>query len=285
MSTSPENRNIEQLLGEFSGEVLEHITLDDMRCAYRELLEADGITFPDAALEKYLVQREARAAYDRGAYYLAEDGSPVDMQDFDPNSQITRDSLQRQSIDNSRKLNSLVQLSLLSKSGAVAEAVVREAVDLGMDGSVAPFQYLIQSYKHYVQLSMATEQWAMPWQDFVKDNFEQEGLSFPLDKDGVSRGLGIMSHPLYRNVQLTHFVESRMIQHNMFARLEESIGSPTDIMERNIGYVALIGMFYVHSPEGSIELIKEHIERRELPDTVAWVEEVQRAVAFTQRRS
>lgn len=282
MSYHDHPRNIEHMLGAFVGPVLDNVDAAHMKAAHKELLELDGITFPDGDLKRYIEQWNANAATLRGEQYLADDGSLVDMNGFDPDSGIMATPEARLAMGNEEKLRSLVDLSILAKAGEVARGFAIRAVRDGRDDMVvADIEELNESYKQYVQLAMATERWAAPWQRFVAESFGQTGLDFPLDEAGVRYALELMRDPGYQGLERDHFRNIALIRINVMNVLDmrihekyEGSGATTEM----IGAVALVGMHYAHSPEGSYSIIEQAIDDGRIVGTIAWRDELEKAL-------
>ena len=269
MDSYPPRRKVEEIYEPYLSDVLDVTSISDVTVAYRESLELDGITFPGPELQKYNQQWDAYAAQRRGAVSLAEDGSRVDMSGFDRESDTLLRPENILANRNAVKLNTLVRLGMLSKAGDRFESLVRRA-----DDKVEAVRNFNSAYKQYVQLAMAAENWASPWQDFVQNGFSQDGLFFPLSSGEIIVANRILTADVFKSLDSTYFGNRKMIKINIFNRLGNRVGGKPNVTEQHIGHVALLGTFYVHSPQTTIELVQESVEDGRLPRDVEWSHEL-----------
>lgn len=270
----------EKLIGVAAAEVAQTQSADDLKQAYREILEMDGVVFPTPEVEQTIQLWDAQAAVDRGAPPLADDGSEIDVSGFDRETAGKVLRANREPLDNAERLNSLAQLGFLSKASSLF--VARTIAHGGNERSVTAARDITGSYKRFVKLSMATAGWEQPWQDVVENGFEGPSVTLPLDREGILGGLGLLHDSFFSQVGREHFQDILRLKYNLYVLLSNS-DECVSAQDKQLVAVAQLGIFYEHSPEGCNELISDLVEKGRLAGDINWLQAIRRAVAEAPR--
>jgi hypothetical protein len=264
----------ERLIGVASAELAQIQSTDDLKQAYRQVLEMDGVVFPTPEVEQTIRLWEAQAAVNRGAPALADDGSIIDLDGFDREAAGIVLRANREPLDNAKRLDSLAQLGFLSKASSLF--VARTIAHDGTEKAVTGARNITGSYKKFVQLSMATAGWTRPWQEVANHGFEGPSLTLPLDREGVLGGLRLLHNPFFSQVGSEYFADVTLLSHNLFlvlSKSDECEAAP----DNQVKAVAQIGVFYTHSPQGCDETISQLAAKGRLAGDIDWLRAIRRA--------
>ncbi len=269
--------NVLQDWGPYTAQVVENTSLDTVRLSYRELLETDGIAFPDNELAGTIQLWDAWAAQQRGADYLDDEGRPVDLAGFDADTARKAIVAGGPLIANAQKLEIIANLGLLSKAGSLAAANAE-----GRNGTSSPkaraYAEMRDVYKHLVQVALATEEWERPWREIVEYGFEGSNLRLPLDVSGVGYGVALINLKPYAEIRSRYF---KVLPVYRFAvgRAIEDDPQCHSIEPYMPQLVSQAGVFYRHSAEGCEEIIHHWTANGSLKKGIDWHAVVKRAVA------
>jgi hypothetical protein len=255
-------------LGPYSARLAEGPILEELRTSYKTVLSQDGIVFPTPDQEQADQLWGAYAARARGEYLLNADGSPVDLSTFDRDAVGDVLRAARPALANAEKLDSLVELGLLSKAGSLALSTTAELY--GPESKeVTTVDNIMTMYKHFVQVGMSIEEWEQPWQELVRVGFAGEPLAFPLDADGIIYANSLLHVDQLTDVQ-RHFTYLHLFGHNLANRIDAILLDTVPQGQQRLA--AAIAMFYRQSPEGCAQFVARAVERDALAPDVDWVD-------------
>lgn len=264
---------LEELLGPMSAQLAsQEGFMSTMRQSYGDILSTDGVSFPSSEVKEAKRLYSAQAQIDRGVDALEADGSPIDLSDFDREAAGNILQAHRQELINDERLTSLTSLGLLSKAGS---ALVARAVEAEGEHTAAPraFRELMQDYKRFVQICIATEEWGQPWSELVAYGFEGPDASPPLPQSAVFDALGYLGRGWLGELREQHFKHISAYRFNIFQNLTMSdIYAEAD--ETQLGLAAAIGVFYRHSPQGCSDLLDAFVTQGTLQAEIDWQHEV-----------
>ncbi len=240
--------------------------------SYREPLEQNGVTFLSPELEE---TKRLFTAVALGEIVLEEDGSPVSFDNFDQDAASELLTANRAAVINSERLASLRYLGLLSKGASLMR---RKSIQ--QYGPSTPSEFIREvntSFKQFVQISIATEEWGQPWVDVVAENFEGEALTFPLNADGVARGLTQLNLRTFKELRLQHFQKLGLHEDNLRQALE---GLEAGVLATplQLQVATRIALFYRHSPQGCTGSLQRALDKGVLPADIDWQSAIEGAV-------
>jgi hypothetical protein len=256
--------NIAEVFGTYAAEIAEGSGLADLTAGYQMLLEQDGVVFPSAELQTAERLRGAAAAKDRGYDSLNEDGSVVNVSNFDRKTTGGLLSADRLALANAERLRTMVELGLIARAGSLATARVTQ--ERGEGDLTEVLKRYTTRYKQFVQTGIAVEEWDSPWQELVEHGFEGQSLDFPLAAGGIRHALGVLYDPEFGELSKKHFERAGLVWFAILNGIEAVVSCDFEQVK-----LAAAGLFYRQSPEGCDNFIGELVAAGQLSDSVEWL--------------
>lgn len=267
--------SVSEFFGPYSARLATGSFLADLSTSYQEVLAQDGVTFPNAELLEAERLWNAHAARQRGSDELNVDGSVVDLSKFDRDTVGELLKSGRTALINAEKLQSVVELALVSKSGMVAAAELSNAS--ADPENIAYVESLVRRYKHFVQIGVGIEEWPQPWQELIAYGFAGPTLTFPFDAKGVRYAAKTFNAPEFSDLNRRHFQRAFHIGFTVFQGLSNSAACNVASHEDRQLVGQLIGPFYRTSQAGCNDLLDQLVAGDILPAAVDWQAELQAA--------
>lgn len=234
--------------------VLHEEQTHELRQAYKEVLQMDGVAFPDQRVKDVRRLQDAWAAECRGAPILENDGSPVDLRNY--NDQETTAILReyRKELTNDERLDSLVDMRLTAKAGSL---LVNRLVGYYGEGGHDPaiFRTVMDGYKQWVQIGIAVEEWGESWGDIVARGFEGTPDLLPLTKDAILPTIRFSYSPWVRGLDKDYFPRRQFYRFNTFNYLDNRLGNEDN--EGQLATAAAIGTLYRLVPKECDQVLTE----------------------------